>query len=58
MKMSKQHQMNYKRFIATLKQSPSLLHQLTKKFNHVDGLDVAKDVWTTLRKAKVEMFEG
>jgi hypothetical protein len=39
-----------------------------KEFNSVDGLDVAKDVWTTLRmvhegskpmrKAKVEMLEG
>jgi hypothetical protein len=39
-----------------------------KKFNRVDSLDVAKDVWTTLRmahegskpvrKAKVEMLEG
>jgi hypothetical protein len=39
-----------------------------EKFNHVDGLDVAKDVWTTLRmahegskpmrKANVEMLEG
>jgi hypothetical protein len=39
-----------------------------EEFNHVDGLVVAKDVWTTLRmahegfklvrKAKVEMFEG
>jgi hypothetical protein len=39
-----------------------------EEFNHVDGLDVAKDVWTTLwmahegfksvRKAKVEMLEG
>jgi hypothetical protein len=38
------------------------------EFNYVDGLDVAKDVWTTLwmahkgskpvRKAKVEMLEG
>jgi hypothetical protein len=47
--MSNQHRMNYKRFIATLKQSTSLLHQLTKKnFNHVDDLDVAKDVWKIL----------
>jgi hypothetical protein len=40
----------------------------TEEFNCVDGLDMAKDVWTTLwmahegskpmRKAKVEMFEG
>jgi hypothetical protein len=39
-----------------------------KKFNHVDGLDVVQDVWTTIRmahegskpvrKAKVEMHEG
>jgi hypothetical protein len=39
-----------------------------EEFNRVDGLDVAKDVWTTLRmahegskpmrKAKVEMLEG
>jgi hypothetical protein len=39
-----------------------------KEFNRVDGLDVAKDVWNTLRmahvgsrlirKAKVEMLEG
>jgi hypothetical protein len=39
-----------------------------EEFNHVDGLDAAKDVWTTLRmthegskpvrKAKVEMLEG
>jgi hypothetical protein len=39
-----------------------------EEFNHVDGLDVAKDVWTTLwmahegskpvRKANIEMFEG
>jgi hypothetical protein len=39
-----------------------------KEFNHVDGLDVAKNVWTTLRmayeeskpvrKATVEMLEG
>jgi hypothetical protein len=39
-----------------------------KEFNRVDGLDVAKDVWTTLRmahegskpvrKAKVKMLEG
>jgi hypothetical protein len=39
-----------------------------EEFNHVDGLDVAKDVWTTIqmahegskpmRKAKVEMLEG
>jgi hypothetical protein len=39
-----------------------------EEFNHVDGLDVAKDVWTTLRiahegskpvrKAKIEMLEG
>jgi hypothetical protein len=39
-----------------------------EEFNHVDGLDVATDVWTTLwmahegskpiRKAKVEMLEG
>jgi hypothetical protein len=38
-----------------------------EEFNHVDGLDVAKDVWTTLqkghqgsklmRKAKIEMLE-
>jgi hypothetical protein len=40
----------------------------TKEFNRIDGLDVAKDVWTTLwmthvgskpvRKAKVEILEG
>jgi hypothetical protein len=39
-----------------------------EEFNYVDGLDVAKDVWTThrmahegskpVRKAKVEMLEG
>jgi hypothetical protein len=39
-----------------------------EEFNYVDGLDVVKDVWTTLRmahegskpmrKAKVEMLEG
>jgi hypothetical protein len=39
-----------------------------KEFNHVDGLNVAKDIWTTLRmthegskpvrKAKVEIFKG
>jgi hypothetical protein len=39
-----------------------------EEFNHVDGLDVAKDIWTTLRmahegsktvrKAKVEMLKG
>jgi hypothetical protein len=39
-----------------------------EEFNRVDGLDVAKDVWTTLRmahegskpmrKAKIEMLEG
>jgi hypothetical protein len=39
-----------------------------EEFNHVDGLDVAKDVWTTLRmaherskpvrKTNVEMLEG
>jgi hypothetical protein len=39
-----------------------------KEFNHVDSLDVAKNIWTTLqtthegskpmRKAKVEMLEG
>jgi hypothetical protein len=39
-----------------------------EQFNHVDGLDVAKDVWTTLRmthegskpvrKAKVKMLKG
>jgi hypothetical protein len=39
-----------------------------EEFNHIDGLDVAKDDWTTLwmahegskpvRKAKVEMLEG
>jgi hypothetical protein len=39
-----------------------------EEFNRVDGLDVAKDVWTTLRmanegsnpvkKAKMEMLEG
>jgi hypothetical protein len=39
-----------------------------EEFNHVDGLDVAKDVWTTLRmahegskpmrKEKIEMLEG
>jgi hypothetical protein len=39
-----------------------------EKINHVDGLDVVKDVWTTLRmtheeskpmrKAKIEMLEG
>jgi hypothetical protein len=69
MKMSNQHRMNYKRLITTLKQSPSLLHQLIKKnFNRVDDLDVAKDVWKILqmthkgskpvRKAKVEMLEG
>jgi hypothetical protein len=39
-----------------------------KEFNHVDGLDVAKNVWTTLRmtykgskplrKAKIKMLEG
>jgi hypothetical protein len=39
-----------------------------EEFNHVDDLDVTKDIWTILwmahegskpvRKAKVEMFEG
>jgi hypothetical protein len=39
-----------------------------EEFNHVDGLDVTKGVWTTLqmahggfklvRKAKIEMLEG
>jgi hypothetical protein len=39
-----------------------------EEFNHVDGLDVTNDVWTTLqmahegsnpmRKVKVKMFEG
>jgi hypothetical protein len=39
-----------------------------EEFNHIDDLDVAKDVWTTLqmahegskpvRKVKVEMLEG
>jgi hypothetical protein len=39
-----------------------------EEFNHVDGLDVVKDVWTTLwiahegskpvRKSKIEMLEG
>jgi hypothetical protein len=39
-----------------------------KEFNRIDGLDVAKDVWTTLQmahegskpmiKAKIEMLEG
>jgi hypothetical protein len=52
-----------------LKQSLSSPHQLTrKKFNGLDGLDVAKVVWTTLwmahegskpmRKSKDEMLEG
>jgi hypothetical protein len=48
----------------------SILTSLVNKeeFNHVDGLDVAKDVWNTLRmahkgsrpvrKAKIEMIEG
>jgi hypothetical protein len=48
----------------------SILTSLVDKeeFNHVDGLDVAKDVWTTLRmahegskpvrKPKIEMLEG
>jgi hypothetical protein len=45
-----------------------LTSSIDKEFNHVDGLDVAKDVWTTLRmahegskpvrKVKVEMLEG
>jgi dGTP triphosphohydrolase len=51
-------------------QSISILTSLVDKeeFNHVDGLDVAKDVWTTLRmahegskpvrKAEIEMLEG
>jgi hypothetical protein len=51
-------------------QAISILTSLVDKeeFNRVDGLDVAKDVWTTLRmahegskparKAKIEMLEG
>jgi hypothetical protein len=40
--MSNQHRINYKRFIAMLKQSPSSIDK--EEFNRVDGLDVAKDV--------------
>jgi hypothetical protein len=51
-------------------QAISILTSLIDKqeFNHVDGLDVAKDVWNTLRmahegswpvrKANIEMLEG
>jgi hypothetical protein len=67
--MSNQHRINYKRFI----RNPQAISIITlsidkEEFNRVDGLDVAKDVWTTLqmvhegskpmRKAKVEMLEG
>jgi DNA transposition AAA+ family ATPase len=51
-------------------QAISILTSLVdnEEFNHVDGLDRAKDIWNTLwmahegskhvRKAKIEMLEG
>jgi hypothetical protein len=59
--------------LQTIHRSAQVISILTssinkEEFNSVDGLDVAKDVWTTIqmahegskpvRKAKVEMLEG
>jgi hypothetical protein len=46
--MSNQHWIKYKRFITA-----QIIFILTssidkKEFNCIDGLDVAKDIWTTL----------
>jgi hypothetical protein len=67
MKMNNQLRINNKRFIAMHKAISILTSSMDQEeFNHLDGLDVAKDVWTTLwlshgepvRMAKIEMLEG
>jgi hypothetical protein len=68
MKMNNQLRINSKRFTAT--QAICILTSSVDKeeFHRVDGLDVGKDVWSSLRifhegprpmrKAKIEMLEG
>jgi hypothetical protein len=68
MKMNNQQWINSKRFIATLKLSPSSPHQSTKKSSTelmawmwskmCVTLRMAHEGSRLVRKAKVEMFEG
>jgi hypothetical protein len=52
MKMSNQQQINSKKIHRNAQAISILTSSIDKKgFNRVDGLDVAKDVWNTLRIA-------